>query len=68
MEKFLLILGAIGLIIVLSLIATLSVMWLWNDLMPTLFGLRQITFVQALELSVLSSLLFKTSSISSSKK
>jgi hypothetical protein len=33
-------------------------MWLWNWLMPDLFGLQQITIWQALGLSVLCSLLF----------
>jgi hypothetical protein len=35
---------------------------LWNDLMPELFGLSSITFWQALELSVLCSILFQSHS------
>lgn len=34
------------------------VMWLWNWLMPMLFGLRVITFWQALGILVLSKILF----------
>lgn len=43
------------------------VMLLWNALMPNLFGLKIISFTEALMLSVLCSLLFKSSSGSSSK-
>ncbi len=39
-------------------IFTFPVMWLWNGLMPTLFGLKTITFLQALGLGVLCRLLF----------
>jgi len=54
----------LGLVItVLILIATafmfaLLVMWLWNAVMPDLFGFHQISFFQALGLSWLSALLF----------
>jgi hypothetical protein len=34
------------------------VMWLWNWLMPVIFGLTRITFVQAIGLNVLMSVLF----------
>jgi hypothetical protein len=39
--------------------------WLWNDLMPALFGLKSITFRQALEMNLLAALLFKSASASS---
>ena len=35
-----------------------GVMWLWNSLMPELFGLSTITWVQAIGLLVLSRILF----------
>jgi len=35
------------------------VRWLWNWIMPTLFGLTVITYWQALALGLLASLLFK---------
>ena len=34
------------------------VMWLWNWLMPVIFGLNKITFVQAIGLNILVSILF----------
>ena len=34
------------------------VMWMWNWLMPSIFGLRLITFWQALGLVILSKILF----------
>lgn len=51
-----------GLVIaaVLALLFGLVLMWLWNWLMPTIFGLPVITFWQAWGLVVLSHILFKT--------
>lgn len=60
--KYLLIgLGAIGIVIIIALIVSLPVWLLWNWLMPIIFGLKAITWLQALGLSVLSGLLFKSS-------
>lgn len=56
----------IGLLI-LALLLALPTAWLWNWLMPSIFGLREITFLEALGLNVLSAILLKPS-ISSSKK
>jgi hypothetical protein len=42
-------------------------MWLWNQVMPDVFGVRAITFWQALCLSWLSMMLFKSVMPSSSK-
>lgn len=39
-------------------VAGLAVMWLWNWLMPDLFGLRPIGYLQALAVLVLSKILF----------
>jgi len=50
---------------VLALIASLPVMWLWDWLMPEIFGLKEITWLQALGISVLCSLLFKSSTSNS---
>lgn len=36
------------------------VMWLWNDLMPLIFGLIRIDFEQAWEISILCHFLFKS--------
>jgi hypothetical protein len=42
-------------------------MWLWNWLMPTMFGLPEITFWQAVGLNLLSTILFKSSSTTTKK-
>jgi energy-coupling factor transporter transmembrane protein EcfT len=51
-----------------AVLTGLPLMWLWNWLMPELFGLKTITFWQAVGLNFLSSILFKSSSSSSSRK
>ncbi len=54
---------AIGGVIIaagMALILGFVVMWLWNWLMPTIFGLTKITFWQAWGLVVLSHILFKS--------
>lgn len=54
----------IGFIIVcigMGLLLSLPVMWLWNWLMPTIFGLTKITWLQSYGLTLLTSFLFKTS-------
>jgi hypothetical protein len=45
----------------LTFLFSLPVMWLWNWLMPTLFGLTTLTWPQAWGLSLLSAFLFKSS-------
>jgi len=52
-------------IAVIAVIIAFPVMLLWNWLMPFLFGLVQINFWEALGISMLASLLFKSSSSSS---
>jgi hypothetical protein len=61
METLLKVLGAIALIVVLAIIFSLPTMWLWNWLMPALFGLAKISWVQALGINVLSGILFRSS-------
>jgi hypothetical protein len=68
MEKLLLILGAIMLVLLVAFLLTLPVMWLWNWLMPLIFGLIKINFWQALGINILCGFLFKTSIPSSSNK
>ena len=71
MDTFLKILGGaiavVGALALLALIMGAPVMLLWNWLMPLIFGLKEITFFQAIGLTVLSSLLFKSSSYSATK-
>ena len=50
----------------LSCLYALPVMLLWNWLMPIIFGLPAITFWQALGLSLLAGLLFKSHGSNSS--
>ncbi len=53
------VLGGLALILVLLAALGLSVMLLWNWLMPEIFGLPALSFVQAVGLTVLCHLLFK---------
>lgn len=45
-------------VVVISLLEALPLMWLWNWLMPYLFGLPVINFWKALGISLLTSLMF----------
>ena len=64
-EALVISLGLIVVVLILGLIAAFPVMWLWNFVMPAVFGLTRITFWQAFALYVLSNLLFKSASRSS---
>lgn len=59
--------GFVAVVAIGSILAAFPVMLLWNWLMPAIFGLKAISFWQALGLSILCGLLFKSSSSSSSK-
>lgn len=52
--------GFIGSIIAMGLLVSLPVMLLWDWLMPLMFGLPTITWLQSWGLLVLSGLLFKS--------
>ncbi len=52
------IVGGIALAVVLGFLFGIVVMWLWNALLPGLFGLKFITYWQAVGLIILSRLLF----------
>ena len=60
--------AVIVLVIIIPVLMTLPLMWLWNWLMPQLFGLKELGFWQALGLACLSSILFKGGSASSKKE
>jgi len=49
----------LALIATFVLILGYPMMWLWNWLMPELFGLPTITFLQAIGLNVLTSIIFR---------
>ena len=53
----------IGLVILVVILVGGPLMVLWNWLMPTIFGLSEITFWQACGLQLLSIILFKSSVI-----
>lgn len=61
------VIGAVIAIILVGLLTTLPLMWLWNWLMPEFFGLKELGFWQAMGLSLLSSILFKNNSFSKSE-
>jgi hypothetical protein len=61
MDTLLKILGGIALIAILAIVFSFPTMWLWNWLMPTLFGLVKINWLQALGLNILSGILFRNS-------
>ena len=60
MENVYKFIGIVVLAVLFALLFALPVMWLWNWLMPVIFSLPVIDFWQALGLSFLSSLLFKS--------
>jgi hypothetical protein len=66
MEVITKVLVAIGVVFFIGLFTALPVMWLWNWLMPLIFGLITINFWQALGLSLLCG--FLSGGSSSSKK
>lgn len=43
---------------IIDLIFAAPLMWLWNALMPTIFGLTKISFWQAFGLEILAGILF----------
>ena len=62
MEKLLVVLGAIMLVLIISILMAFPTMWLWNWLMPAIFGLIKINFWKALGLNILTGILFKSTS------
>lgn len=60
----------LGIVFLITLILSLPILWLWNWLCPDIFGLPEITWLQAWGLGILGNLLFGgvTSSSSNSKK
>lgn len=65
MDDFLKSVGAVVLIVVVvaffAIVFAFPTMWLWNWLMPLIFGLTKITVWQALGLNLLTGLFFRTS-------
>ena len=53
----------IGMIAIAVVLLGYPLMLLWNWLMPIIFGLPEITFWQAIGLNILSTVLFKSTTI-----
>ncbi len=67
-EITIIILGVMALVCIIALLISVPFWLLWNWLMPQIFGLKSITWIQALGLAVLSGMIFKSTASSSSKK
>ena len=61
MENLLLILGSLVFIAILAVLMTFPTMWLWNWIMPAIFGLIKINIWKALGINLLCMILFKSS-------
>ena len=59
MKTLLIFLGSIALVLILGIVMAFPTMWLWNWLIPTIFGLIKINVWQAWGLIVLCGILFK---------
>lgn len=68
MTRLLLFLMTLCVPVIISVLFSLPIMWLWNGLMPELFKLPEISFLQAIGLNLLCSFLFKSNYTSQSKK
>lgn len=66
MKFFGLCLAGVLMLTLLALLLSVPVYFLWNWLMPAIFGLKEITLLQALGLMILSNFLFKSTSYKSS--
>lgn len=64
MEVFLKIVGAVAILFGIALFLAVPTMLLWDWLMPTLFGLKEITLLQAWGVNFLSGILFKNNTSS----
>lgn len=58
-EKFVMLFGALLVIIVFSILIAFPIKWLWNGVMPDIFGLPEITFWKAYGMYLLFHLLLR---------
>lgn len=63
-----LVISALVVIVIIAAVTAYPIKWIWNWLATDLFGLRTISALEALGLSVLSGLLFGTRSSSVKKE
>jgi hypothetical protein len=59
MEVIMKIIIVIATVVVIAILLALPTMFLWNWLMPTIFGLIKINFWQALGINLLTGIFFK---------
>jgi len=59
---------AIFIVAMVSVIAAIPTLFLWNWLMPAIFGITKVTFWQAWGINFLAGILFKSSSSKQSKE
>jgi hypothetical protein len=52
--------GAVVLATVLQLLMAIPFMWLWDTIMPDLFGLKPISWLQAWGLMIMANIMFRT--------
>jgi len=52
--------GAVVLATVLQLLMAIPFMWLWDMIMPDLFGLKPISWLQAWGLMIMANIMFRT--------
>lgn len=57
--------AAFGLVVGVSMLFAFPVMWAWNYSIPSIFGLREIGFLDAVSLSFLAGTFFKSAHTSS---
>jgi hypothetical protein len=62
------ILLVVGLLLLSAIIMGFPTMWLWNYVMPYVFGLTPINLYQAIAINFLSSILFKSNVSINNKK
>ena len=65
MKPFIKVLTWLAVVATAGVLTAFPVMWLWNALMPDIFGLVKIGFAQALGLNLLSGFLLKPTSSTS---
>jgi positive regulator of sigma E activity len=61
-DTLVIILGSFGIALVVMLFLGLPTMLLWNWLMPEIFGLKEISFFQAIGIQILAYLVFPSKS------
>ena len=67
-ENFGAVLAGLSIVVFATVISGFPAKWLWNWLMPSIFGLKEITFWQAIGLQILAYIILPGSKSYSSKQ